>query len=55
MDPTLAFFIYLLAFCLLLASAIWAATDRSWSLALGLLGLAVWELMSLITAGQTAF
>lgn len=55
MDPTLAFILYLLAFGLLLAGGIWAAADRSWSLALGLFGLTVWELMSLIQAGRVAF
>jgi hypothetical protein len=54
-DPTLAFILYLLAFGLLTAGGIWSAVLRSWPLALGLFGLAVWELVALITAGQTAF
>ena len=55
MDPTLAFILYLLAFALLAAGGIWSAVLRSWPLALGLFGLAAWELVSLITAGQAAF
>jgi hypothetical protein len=54
-EAALFLVLFILAFGLFLAGGIWSAVLRSWPLALGLFGLALVDLVWLITAGHANF